>query len=151
MNSYEDEFRNYLKERGLKFTSERALILKVIFSLRKHFDIDQLWERLHKKDKRLSRATIYRTLPLLVDSGLIRETLRCQERVQYEHIFGHKHHDHLVCLKCGKVIEFKKEEIEKLQEEVCKRYHFKAVEHRLGIRGYCEQCQNKVEQARPLQ
>jgi len=145
MNSYEDEFRNYLKERGLKFTPERQLILKGVFSLHKHFDIDQLWEKLHRKDRRLSRATIYRTLPLLVECNLIQETLRCQGRVQYEHIFGHEHHDHLVCLKCGKIIESREERIEKLQEEICKRYHFKAVEHRLGIRGYCQKCQNKMK------
>ncbi len=141
MNAYEDEFRIYLRKNGLKFTPERTLILKAVFSLRKHFDIDQLWEKLHKKDNRLSRATIYRTLPLLVDCNLIQETLRCQGRVHYEHIFGHKHHDHMVCLKCGKIIEFRNEEIETLQKEVCKKHHFKPVEHRLGIRGYCKKCQ----------
>ncbi len=141
METYEDEFRNYLRKNGLKFTPERTLILKAVFSLRKHFDIDQLWEKLHKKDNRLSRATIYRTLPLLVDCNLIQETLRCQGRVHYEHIFGHKHHDHMVCLICGKIIEFRDEEIERLQKEVCKKHHFKLMEHRLGIRGYCKKCQ----------
>ena len=141
MNTCEGIFRNYLKERGLKFTPERQLILKTVFSLHQHFDIDQLWERLHRKDRRLSRATIYRTLPLLIDSGLIQETFRCQEKVSYEHTFGHKHHDHMLCLKCGKVIEFRDERIEKLQEAVCKKYGFKVIQHRLGIRGYCEKCQ----------
>jgi len=146
METYEDEFKNYLRKNGLKFTPERQLILKGVLSLHKHFDIDQLWEKLHQKDNRLSRATIYRTLPLLVDCNLIQETLRCQGRVHYEHIFGHKHHDHMVCIKCGKVIEFRNEEIERLQEEVCKKYHFKPVDHRLGIRGYCEECQKKLRQ-----
>jgi len=76
----------------------------------------------------------------LVESGLIVETLRCQGKVSYEQIFKHKHHGHLVCIKCGRVIEFRQEEIEKLQNAVCEKYNFKAVEHKLGIRGYCRRC-----------
>ena len=141
MVSPESKFRDYLKERELKFTPERKIILKAVFSLHKHFDTEQLYEKLPRAKKSISRATIYRTLPLLVESDLIRETLRCQGRVSYEHIFGHPHHDHMICIKCGKVIEFREEKIEKLKEEICKRYGFEPVEYRLGIRGYCKKCQ----------
>ncbi len=144
MDAYEDKFKVFLKEKGLKFTPERQLILRVVFSLHKHFDIDELWEKVHKKDNRLSRATIYRTLPLLVECNLIQETLRCQGRIHYEHIFGHKHHDHMICMKCGKIIEFRDERVKKLEEEICKKYHFKPLEYRLGIKGYCEQCRKKL-------
>jgi Fur family ferric uptake transcriptional regulator len=136
----EDKFRNYLKKKGLKFTPEREVILKEIFSLHKHFDVDELYLRVHRKNRRLSRATIYRTLPLLVESGLIVETFRCLGRSSYEHIFGHPHHDHMICIKCGKVIEFSSEKIKRLQEEICKKYGFKSVEYRLGIKGYCKKC-----------
>jgi len=147
----EEKFSVYLKKGGLKFTPERRAILEGVFSIHKHFDIEELFEKLRKRGGRLSRATIYRTLPLLVESGLIRETLHCQEAVSYEHTFGHEHHDHLLCVKCGKVIEFKEEKIEKLQKAVCKRYNFTPVEHRLGIRGYCKECKVKKQKSTEAQ
>lgn len=140
MNTYQDRFREYLKKEKLKFTPERKTILGGVFSLHKHFDVDDLYDELRKKNKRISRASIYRTLPLLVKSDLINETLRCQGRVSYEHVFGHGHHDHMVCIKCGRVIEFRNEKIEELRDVICKKYRFKPVEHRLGIRGYCKKC-----------
>jgi len=138
-----DKFKNYLAKKGLKFTPERETILEEVFTFHNHFDIDQLYEKIHRRDRALSRATIYRTIPHLVNCGLIREVLRCQNRTQYEHIFGHEHHDHLVCVKCGNVIEFNEKRIEKLQDEICKKYDFTPVEHRLGIRGYCKRCQRR--------
>lgn len=137
----EDKFKEYLRSEGLKLTPERQIILKGVSSIHHHFDVEELFERLRKQRKRISRATIYRTLPLLIESKMIKESLRCQDNlIKYEYIFGHEHHDHLICLKCGKVYEFKDEEIERLQEMICKRYKFKPVEHRLGIRGYCRKC-----------
>jgi Fur family ferric uptake transcriptional regulator len=143
MDNYITEFRYYLKSKGLKFTPERRIILKEVFSFHHHFDVDQLYDKLRKHSENISRATIYRTLPLLVESELIRETLRCQGKVSYEHVFGHKHHDHMVCIGCGKVIEFRDERIEKLQDALCKKYSFQPKEHRLGIRGYCKKCRDK--------
>ncbi|MDI6840595.1 MAG: Fur family transcriptional regulator [bacterium] len=140
MKTEEDIFRKYLKQKELKFTPERRAILDEVFSLHDHFDVETIFTRLSQRAEHISRATIYRTLPLLVGSGLIKEVLRAQDRGYYEHTFGHKHHDHMVCLKCGKAIEFKDNRIEKLQDEVCKKYGFKPVEHRLGIRGYCKEC-----------
>ncbi|MEW6618890.1 MAG: Fur family transcriptional regulator [bacterium] len=140
MMTKEEIFRDYLNQKGLKFTPEREVVLEEVFSTHKHFDVDQLYDRLRKRDEHISRATIYRTLPLLVESNLIKETFRYQGRASYEHTFGHDHHDHLFCIECGKVIEFKEEQIERLQDEICKRYGFEPVEHRLGIRGYCKMC-----------
>jgi len=137
----EDKFRSYLRSKGLKFTPQRSFILEGIFSFRGHFNVDQLYEKL----RRISRATIYRTLSLLVKSGLIEETFRCQDKTSYEYIFGREHHDHLLCIKCGKIIEFREDKIEKLQEEVCKRYGFTPIEHRLGIKGYCEECSKSLK------
>ncbi|MBL7081747.1 MAG: transcriptional repressor [Candidatus Omnitrophica bacterium] len=145
MDTIEGKFRDYLKAKGLKFTPERELILETMFSFHGHFDIEQLYDKLHKKNHLLSMATIYRTLPYLINSGLIKEVFRCQNRPQYEKNFGLPHHDHLICVRCGRIIEFKEEEIERLQERVCKRFGFKTVEHRLGIRGYCKNCLQKIK------
>ena len=144
MINQENVFRNYLRGRGLRFTPERRVILEGIFSFSGHFDIEKLYDKLHRKAGEISLATIYRTLPHLIKSGLIKEVMRCQDRPQYERSFGYPHHDHLVCISCGKIFEFKDNGIEKLQDRVCRRYGFKPTEHRLGIRGYCRSCQSKM-------
>jgi Fur family transcriptional regulator, ferric uptake regulator len=135
-----ERFRGYLKEHGLTFTSTRAAILRGILSSRGHFDADELRERLRRKGEVLSAATIYRTLPLFVESGIIMETLRERDRARYEPSWGRAHHDHLECLACGRIIEFKDDALERLQETVCRRHRFQPVDHHLGIRGYCTAC-----------
>lgn len=140
MINAEQKFEEFLKSKELKYTSERKSIVKAMFSFYKHFDVEELFEKLRKQGNNVSRATIYRTIPLLIQSGLITETFRCQDKISYENIFNKKHHDHLLCVKCGKIIEFYNEKIEKLQEEVCRQHNFVPIEHRLGIKGYCEDC-----------
>ncbi|UCD83748.1 MAG: transcriptional repressor [Deltaproteobacteria bacterium] len=140
MITKESIFESHLKTKGLKLTPQRKAILEEVFASHEHFDIEELFANLRNKGKRISRATIYRTLPLLVESNLIKEAFRYQDKVSYEHIFGHGHHDHLLCIKCGRIIEFMDEKIEELQEAVCKKYGFKPTEHRLGIKGYCKKC-----------
>jgi Fur family ferric uptake transcriptional regulator len=140
MGNPKDEFIKYLKKEGLKLTPEREAVLDGVFSIHKHFNADELYDKIRAQNKRISRASVYRTLPLLVNSGLVNETLRCQGTTSYEHTYGHEHHDHLVCIKCGKIIEFKEDKIEELQDAVCKRYGFLPTEHKLGIKGYCKKC-----------
>jgi Fur family transcriptional regulator, ferric uptake regulator len=138
-----EHFRSYLGERGLTFTSTRKAMLKGITASRGHFDAEELGERLRRAGTPLSTATIYRALPLFVQSGIVKETLRSRGRARYEPAWGRDHHDHLECLGCGRIIEFKDEELERLQERVCRRHGFRAVEHRLGIRGYCSACRDR--------
>lgn len=145
MKTYEKQFKTYLKEKKLKLTPERKTVLRAILSFRGHFDVDMLYEKLRAEGKILSRATIYRAMPLFLESGFIREILHCRGKASYEHIFGHEHHDHMLCIKCGRFIEFKDDRIEKLQNEVCRKYGFEPVEHRLGIRGYCRECRKKIK------
>ncbi len=140
MKNYKDKFKDYIVSKGLKFTPERKAILSQVFACHRHFDTEMLYEKLRQREGNISRATIYRTLPLLVESGLIKETLRSEEKINYEHIYGHEHHDHMLCIKCGKVIEFRDDRMEKLQYALCKKYGFKPQEYRLGIRGYCKKC-----------
>jgi len=142
------KFEEFLKSKEFKYTSERKLILNATLSFHNHFDVEELFERLRKQGNNVSRATIYRTIPLLIQSGLIIETLHCQDKTSYENIFNKKHHDHLVCVKCGKTIEFFDERIEKLQEEVCRQHNFVPTEHRLGIKGYCEDCYKEIKSER---
>ena len=93
-------FQKFLAEKKLKWTPERRAIIGEVFASHDHFEADDLLFRLKKKDIRVSRATIYRTLELLVDSRLARKVSFGEEHTHYEHTYGHKHHDHLVLYDC---------------------------------------------------
>jgi Fur family ferric uptake transcriptional regulator len=137
--------RQYFRKNGLKLTQGRTTILESVDACEGHFDADELYDILKRAGAKVSRATVYRTLPLLVKTGVIKETVRSGDRSRYEHSFGHSHHDHLECISCGKIVEFKVDEIERLQDRLCRRNGFKAVDHQLFIRGYCSACAKKVK------
>jgi Fur family ferric uptake transcriptional regulator len=145
MDETDDGVRNYLYGKKLQWTAQRELILQEVLRSRGHFDAEELVARLRGGSRKVSRATVYRTLPRLRECGLIREAFRRDGRWQYERIRGH--HDHMLCIRCGRIIEFKEDEIERLQDEVCCRYGFKPLEHRMGIQGICRECQRTDEGA----
>jgi Fur family ferric uptake transcriptional regulator len=136
----ERKFKEYLAGQALKFTTERRLILAQVFRMHGHFEVDDIDLGLRDFGERVSRASIYRTLPLLVDSGLLRDVPSPEKHSHYEHVFGHEHHDHILCTHCGRTIEFIDPDIEALQESICKRLGFFAVSHQLKITGLCEEC-----------
>lgn len=136
----EEKFKHYLQSRGLKFTPERQAILNCVFASDRHFEAEDLLIDMRQHDRRVSKATIYRTLALLVNGGLLREVIFGEKHAHYEHVHDHEHHDHLVCSRCGKIIEFTDERIEKLQDEVCDKHKFNAKTHRLQITGLCKDC-----------
>lgn len=105
-----------------------------------HFEPEELLLRLRKKGLTVSRASIYRTLPLLVESGVIEEAIYKDRKTRYERCTEKEHHDHLICTSCGSIIEFVSRPIEALQEEVCRRHGFHAYSHTLEIRGLCQEC-----------
>lgn len=140
MLSKEDIFREFLESKKLKFTTERQAILDRVFANHKHFEADELLVDLRQNKLKISKATIYRTLSLLVKSGLLREVIFGERHTHYEQVYGQEHHDHLVCNGCGKIIEFVDNRIEKLQDEVCKKNNFEPESHRLQIQGLCHDC-----------
>lgn len=136
-----EKFSKYLQSNGLRLTSERRAILEQVFAYDDHFRADDLLVRMRQNGYTASRATIYRTLPLLVKSGLLTEVIDAQKHSYYEHIHSRQQHAHLICLRCSKIIEFKKPEIDALQKAVCKTHQFKPVKYRNEILGYCSECQ----------
>ncbi len=136
-------FREFLNKRSLKFTRERELVLDEVFSFHGHFDPEEIMISMREKGIRVSKASIYRTLPLLLESGLIEQVEKNNKHAHYEHTFGHGHHDHLICLKCGKVIEVFSPELEAIQDELCRKKGFKGIKHTLEIKGYCRNCNQK--------
>ena len=143
MKSPEDRLAGYLAEHGLRFTEQRRSVLRKVFETHRHFTADELCEELERDGTSVSRATVYRTLKHLVECDLVKEVFQCSGRTHYEHIMGHGHHDHMMCIRCGKVIEFEDSEIEKEQRRICRQHDFTHVEHRLGIRGICSECREK--------
>ncbi|MBI4831638.1 MAG: transcriptional repressor [Candidatus Lindowbacteria bacterium] len=133
-------FRNFLGEKQLKLTPQRRAILDIVFETHRHFDAEELVEIIRQRQKRISRATVYRTLDLLVRAGLVAAMELGETRKVYEHVTGHKHHDHMICTKCGRAIEFDDGFIELLQQKVCERLNFEAETHSLRIFGRCEKC-----------
>ena len=133
-------FEKFLGENDLKATPQRRAVLEAVFATHSHFDADELVDILKRKDKRISRATVYRALELLVKGGFVHAMNLGESRKVYEHVIGHRHHDHMICTKCGVTIEFDDGLIELLQEKVCSRLNFEAVSHSLRIFGRCEGC-----------
>src|SRR5437867_603687 len=116
---HSERFQKLLEDQGLKYTYERKQIYEEVSHLKKHFDADSLYERFKVKGLRISRDTVYRTIPLLLESGVIQKSVGEGKREFFEPIGGKGHHDHMVCIRCGKFIEFTCDEIEVLQEKIC--------------------------------
>jgi Fur family ferric uptake transcriptional regulator len=108
-----------------------------------HFDADDLFAKLNAKGVQVSRATVYNTLDLLVDCGLISRYRFGENHSRYEKAFGRPRHDHLICLECGDIIEFVNDKLDKLQQEVCSEHKFKPHNSTLQIFGVCQACQSK--------
>jgi Fur family ferric uptake transcriptional regulator len=137
----EEKFAEYLSSKGLKFTLQRRLVLEEVFSRHGHFEVDDIVLGLKQKGKKVSRASVYRTLPLLTQSGLLREVHSNEKHSHYEHVFGHNHHDHLICVKCGRIFEVEDSQLEEMQDIICNRLSFKPISHKLEITGLCKECQ----------
>jgi Fur family ferric uptake transcriptional regulator len=137
--SPEEKFREFLEIRGEKLTEPRRILVRHIFDSHKHFDADELVADLRTAGRRVSRSTVYRTLRLLVEAGLLRE-LRLTNRSAYEHDYGYPSHDHLHCTVCNQVVEFRNDEIRKLREAVSQEHGFRPVGHRFVISGICPAC-----------
>jgi Fur family transcriptional regulator, ferric uptake regulator len=139
-------FAGFLQQQGLKLTGERTALVREIFSTHYHFEADELLFKMKEKNVKISRATVYRTLELLVKSGMVRRVHLGEDHYHYEHVRGDSHHDHLICTTCGSVIEFVDEELERRQREICERKKFTPTFHNLQILGVCESCRKKGEQ-----
>ena len=134
-------FHRYLESKNLKNTGERRTILREIAEMEDHhFSADDLLVRFRNRGVSISRATIYRTLDHLVESGLVRRLSFGRKHSYFESSFSRRHHEHMICLSCGNVIEFANEEIERLLEEVCRRKQFNSDRHALHILGTCRKC-----------
>ena len=140
------QFLAWLRGRGQRVTGERLALFDEVFAQHGHIDAEELLTAMKARGLKISRATVYRTLELLVKSGLVRRVHLGEDHYHYEHVSGNSHHDHLICTTCGAVIEFHDEELEQRQREICERKKFTPTFHNLQILGLCDACRRKGEQ-----
>lgn len=139
-------FEGFLRSQKLKLTGERMAILSAVLTRDTHFDAETLHAGLRAKGGDISRATVYRTLDLLVQCGLVRKNSLGSSHANYEAARDNEHHDHLICLNCNKIMEFYRPDLEVLQEEICAENSFKAMHHSLQIFGLCSECRDKADE-----
>ena len=134
-------FGRYLREQGLPVTHQREAVAEVVFATQEHLSVDDLEGRLRERGERIGKATVYRTLDLLVRSRLVEEHDFGEGFKRYEHRLSRQPvHEHLVCLECGKVIEFQSPEIVGVETRVRTEHGFVPVRHRLEVFGLCREC-----------
>ena len=140
VNSALERFREYLAEQGLRFTTEREAIAKALFENNAHFEAEELLARMRSDGSRVSRATVYRTLDLLVTAGLARKVRLGAEHNYFEHILGRRQHEHMVCIQCGEVIEWFDADLEGVLSRNAERYGFVPARYTVQIFGHCASC-----------
>jgi Fur family transcriptional regulator, ferric uptake regulator len=140
---FKTRFKEYLTSHGLTYTSQRDAILEFLIKDTSHFNAEMLIYSLRQQNLTVSRATVYRTLFQLEQAGFIREIAINSDQTHYEFIDGTTHHEHLVCEKCGTIIEFSDPQLEERIETIAKERSFIMTRHTVQIFGVCGRCCEK--------
>tara|TARA_B100000902_G_C26869728_1_gene697130 strand:- start:7 stop:429 length:423 start_codon:yes stop_codon:yes gene_type:complete len=125
-----DILKNVLSNEGLRYTQQRQIIWDEIRTSAEHRDAEKIYSQIKIKNKiKVSRATVYRTIDVLVKNDLVRKVELGDGRALYEHKYNEEHHDHMICVETGKITEFYNEKLEDLQEEIVKKHGYELVRH----------------------
>ncbi|MFN3406304.1 MAG: Fur family transcriptional regulator [Caldimicrobium sp.] len=135
-----EDFREFIKKKGLKYTQERVTILKEILSINDHFDVESLYFRLKDKKSKISKASIYRTIPLLIEGGFIQEVYKQEGHSHYEVTINKKPHLHFICIRCGEVLEVMDKGLHRLIRKHEEERGYKLLTYHLEIFGLCPNC-----------
>ncbi len=141
--NHHDDVQRFIKEKGLKSTRQRSLIIDTFLAATGHVSVEELWAKVRSADAKVSVATVYRTMKLLSESGLAHARNFGDGQTRYEAAVGKHHHDHLICTNCGTIIEFENDRIEAMQDTIAKRHGFKVTSHKLELYGLCKSCQGR--------
>ena len=143
-----DLFKTRISEEGLNATRQRVEILNIFLNSTGHKSLAQIYAQVVKTDPKIGYTTVYRTLKLLTRLGLATQRKFGDKETRYEPASEGNHHDHLICLDCGKIVEFENQTLEALQDEIAQRHRFKISHHRLELYGRCGECNRKKKTAR---
>jgi Fur family ferric uptake transcriptional regulator len=136
----EDQFLRFLRSRGLRATAERQALCREIFAQHGHIDAEQVLAAVRGAGRKISRATVYRNLDLLVSAGLVHRVRLGGNRSVFEHVHPGQKHDHLACRRCGRMVEFVSPAIAAMLTEICRAHGFLAQGNQLQILGECQRC-----------
>src|SRR3990172_9427109 len=134
------EMNRYLAEKGLKSTRQRDAVAEIFFSTQGHISAEELYLKVSKSHPGIGLTTVYRTLRLLTEAGLAKERRFGEPQGVFEKEDTERHHDHLICTRCGRIIEFKEPSIEKMQEDVARKYGFIVEDQKMELYGLCRDC-----------
>jgi Fur family ferric uptake transcriptional regulator len=132
--------KSCLASRGLKSTHQRDYIASTFFRTSTHISLEELLSKVRRKNPKVGYATVYRTMKLLTECGLAVARHFGDGQTRYENLPKGGHHDHIICIKCSKIAEFKNQKIEELQDEMAKKLGYKIINHKLELYGYCKEC-----------
>ena len=136
-----NRFKEALKKEGLKYTPQRTAVLEEIIKDKGHRESEEIYLALKKRGQHVSRATVYRTMDILVNNSFARKMNLGDGRARYESKVNSPHHDHLICMDCGLIVEFMDQKIEDLQDEIAIQYEFQLKRHIHQLFGLCKKCQ----------
>jgi Fur family ferric uptake transcriptional regulator len=139
--------QSHMEKRGLRSTEQRKVIVETFFEAPNHISIEELLAQVRQRDPRVGYATVYRTLKLLTECGVAFERRFGDGLTRYELADEASHHDHLICIECGRIIEFEEPRIEELQERIAGRYGFVLKSHKHEMYGSCAECTAKAAAA----
>jgi Fur family ferric uptake transcriptional regulator len=135
-----EALERYLEEHQLKHTKQREAILDVFLGITGHISSDELYQRVKSRHPHIGFTTVYRTMKIFCEAGLAVERAFEDGVTRYE--IPHEHHDHLVCVRCGRIVEFECSMIESAQDRIAKEYGFRLLRHRHELYGHCSACQD---------
>ena len=141
-------FKTRISEEGLKATKQREKILNIFLNSSGHKNLSQIYAQVAKTDPKIGYTTVYRTLRLLTRLGLATQRKFADGETRYEPTSEGTHHDHLICLDCGRIIEFEDQTLEALQNGIAQHHHFIVFHHRMELYGRCEECARKKKTRR---
>ncbi len=144
-NKIKEIFTDFITKNNLRKTPERFEILFEIYKLDEHFTIEELFFYMKSKNYRVSKATLYNTVELLLECGLIKKHQFNQKTFFYEKALKSSQHDHLICQNCGKIIEFCDPRIHEIKTDIAELYNFKIETHEIYFYGLCEDCEKKTD------
>ncbi len=139
--------QDHMTKRGLRSTDQRKLIVETFFQAPNHISIEELLAQVRRADPKVGYATVYRTLKLLTECGVAFERKFGDGLTRYELADEESHHDHLICVDCGTIVEFEEPQIEELQDRIAQRYGFQLKSHKHEMYGTCAECQAKAARA----